>query len=208
MIDTPTHANIADFKQRYQGVMGWLHSEKADKGKSAVVVSSVTANKVTFKDSNDNEYYANVDTGVQFEFVPTQRAFYNTADTVFLVQRIPARQWKRGICVDNTDISELINGVLIGQPTTVNWRKAAFSVMTSTLPGKEALSSFFEGGRSSVALSKYFALSGNSLFFLTLLAGEFNKKTKTITLFKEFQMIRQELGDLINRNNYPFKVAE
>lgn len=81
MIDTPTHKNLSDFKQRYQGVMGWLNPDKPE-SKCAVYVSSVTTSKVAFRDEKNNEYYANVNTGVQFEFLPTQRAWYNTKKSV------------------------------------------------------------------------------------------------------------------------------
>lgn len=204
MIDSPTHDNIADFKQRYQGVMGWLNPNKPD-GRCAVYVSNVNSQKVTFKDAKGNEYYANVNTGVQFEFLPTQRAWYNTKDSVFLVQRIPARQWKRGVCPDNTSIGEVRGGSLYGSPVEIEWRNAAFDVMTAVIPYKQAVAEFLAKGRSSVALSKHFTISGSVLFFLNLNAGMF--VDNTITLRKDLDMIRQELQDLINRNNYPFKVA-
>lgn len=204
MIDTPTHKNIADFKQRYQGVMGWLNPEKPD-SKCAVYVSSVTNSKVAFRDEKNNEYYANVNTGVQFEFLPTQRAWYNTKKSVFLVQRIPARQWKRGVCPDNTRIGELSDGHLSDHPVSIDWRAAAFDVMTKAVAYDVAVADFLAKGRSSVALSRHFAITNNVIYFLNLQAGTI--AANVITLAKGLEIVRQELTDLINRNNYPFKVA-
>jgi len=171
LIDTPTHANISDFKQRYQGVLGWLNPDKPTE-KRAVYVASVTASKVVFRDSASNDFYANVGAGVQFEFIPTQKAWYNTASRVFLVQRIPARQWKRGICEDNTLINEVLEGTLFNGPTDISWRDAAFQIMTAAVDYSKATAALLEGSRSSAALSKHFAISNGVLYFYNISVGK------------------------------------
>lgn len=199
MIDTPTHANISDFKQRYQGVLGWLNPDKPTE-KRAVYVASVGPSKVVFRDSSGNDFYANVDAGVQFEFIPTQKAWYNTDRNVFLVQRVPARQWKRGICEDNTQINEVFKGTLFHGPLELSWREAIFKIMTDTIDYEKATAKYLKGDRDSVALSKHFAMSGNSLYFYNIEVGKLDKTRITLSL----PMVQQELSDLIRRNSLPF----
>ena len=68
-----------------------------------------------------------------------------------------------------------------------------------------AVADFLAKGRSSVALSRHFAITNNVVYFLNLQAGTI--AANVITLAKGLEMVRQELTELINRNNYPFKVA-
>lgn len=202
MLDSPTGRNVADFKQRYQGVIGWLHQPAGNK--VAVFVSNVTSSKVTFKDKADAEYYANVDAGVQFEFIPTQRAWYNVKDAVYLVQRVPARQWKRGICSDNTFFQQLTKDTLM--LTVAPWTTVAFEVMGAALPAAAVVKEYRQQQRDAVALSKHFALSASKVFFLNIQIGDVVRADKTIIIAPAYHMVRQELTDVINRNNYPFKV--
>lgn len=205
MIDSPTGRNLADFKQRYQGVVGWLRQPNSQE-KVAVFVSNVNSSKVTFKDASDAEYYANVDAGVQFEFIPTQRAWYNTKDATYLVQRVPARQWKRGICSENTSFQKLTGDVLMIPDEA--WTTIAFKVMSTVLNVKELVPAYLMGQRSSVALSKHFAIGGSSLYFINLKIGEVNRNKGTITLSPRYEMVRQELTDVLTRNNFSFKVTQ
>ena len=203
MLDTPNSRNIQDFKQRYQGVCGWLHTTEAPR--VAVFVRHVSSSKVTFQDQRGNEYYANVDGGAQFEFVPTQRAWYNAEDATYLVQRVPARQWKRGICADNTSFSCLHPGDTL-MPAALNetWEQTAFKVMSANMNVTTAVEQFRAKKRTSVAISKHFAVGECSAWFINLRIGKVDKNK--IMLEESYHMIAQELLDAIKRNNLPFEV--
>lgn len=204
MIASLTGANANDFKQRYQGVIGWLrHKELPPR---AVYVHHVSSTKVTFRDEQDNEFYSNVDSGVEFEFIPTQRAWYNTKDGLYYVQRIPARMWKRGICTENTMFRMGDKRGMIPLPLGADWRQVAFSVMSRCLSNEEAIAAFLARKTETVALNKVFAVLGESLFFFDLHVGKVVKDKNLLRLNQSFSMLEQELRDTIKRNNYPFTV--
>lgn len=204
MIASLTGANANDFKQRYQGVIGWLrHKELPPR---AVYVHHVSSAKVTFRDEQDNEFYSNVDSGVEFEFVPTQRAWYNTTDGLYYVQRIPARMWKRGICSENTQFRVGTRNGMTPLPLGADWRQVAFSVMSRCLSNEDAIAAFLTRKTEMVALSKVFAVLGESLYFFDLHVGKIVKDKSLLRLNQAFSMLEQELRDTIKRNNYPFTV--
>lgn len=58
-------------------------------------------------------------TAPEIEFILPKKSFFNTDMGAMLLQRIPARQYRRGICGDNTSIHLLrANGVWQSQPVT------------------------------------------------------------------------------------------
>ena len=201
MIESPSHNNIADFKQRYSGVFGWLNPKD---GRQRVFVKNVSATRVTFTDPTGHEYYANVDAGVDFEFLPAEKAWAQTSLGLFLIQRIPARQWKRGICVDNTSIREVHDNGSIG-PLTTSFNAVVFSIMGEPPNYKRRVDHYLANqGQLDVALSRHFALIRTKVCFFGFPVGTINKNNATITL--DTSMVYQELVDLCYRNNYPFKV--
>lgn len=201
MIATPTGRNIGDFKQRYQGVVGFLRP--AGRDRTLVFVYNVSSSKVTFRDHNNHEYYANVDSGVEFEFIPTQRAWYNTSNGTYYLQRVPARQWRRGICADNTAFIQLHKDT-IGQ-CDEDWKMVAFNVMGNTLSYPDGVTAYLKGERPTCALSKHFALGQSVVYFCNLQVGTYSNRI--ITLKEEYGMLLQELSDVCKRNNFPFTVV-
>jgi hypothetical protein len=202
MIDSPTHANIADFKQRYQGVFGWINPEE---NRSLVYVSNVNTKQVTFKDANGNEFYANVGANVDFEFLPVNRAWYKTNKGMFFGQRIPARQWKRGVCTENTQLREVVGVALATTVMTMRWHDAVFSVMQNPTNYKKQVDHYLASATEvNTPLSKHFAIVHTSLYFFSKVVGTVDKINLVITLTSD--MVYQELIDVCRRNNYPFKV--
>jgi hypothetical protein len=185
MIDTPTSNNIADFKQRYSGVFGWLLSEGV---KKLVYISGVNSKQVTFTDAEGGNYFANINAGVEFEFAPVMRGWYNTPEGVFYMCRIPARQWKRGVCVDNTHVGA--GGSPDYQLVGDAWNKAVFSILSVSNPYKI-------NDLQYTAYSKHFANVYGRLYLYTKPIGVVvdNHVKLASPLF------RQEFMDMCRRRN-------
>lgn len=202
MIESPGRDNISDFKQRYQGVIGWFVRDNGTK--VPVIVSYVSSSKVTFKDAKDGEYFANLDAGVKFEFLPCQRAWINTDEGPLLLQRIPARQFKRGVCSDNTSIHQLLSSG--PYPTGGAWSSTAFKALAETVDYATAVDAFLQAKCPSVALSKHFAVGpDDSVWFYSIKIGTFNRKENKVSLSSS--LVLQEFSDMVRRNNYTFKVS-
>lgn len=195
MIDTPTTANLQDFKQRYSGVLGWYISEE-DKSKILVTVSNVSNERVTFRDQHGGTYYAFVNGGVRFEFLPVEKSWRNTEDACFFLYRIPARQWKRGICADNTSITSA--STLLGMWNTDGertWADRIFKIFSFNNTYREEVLKFLEGKRTTVAISPHFAILSNHIFLHNINIGTYKNNVITLT----DGMLLQELTDTIRR---------
>jgi len=199
MIDSPTSANLGDFKQRYAGVIGRLidHPDKP-----LVKVGAVGSTKVTFVDMEGTTYYANVDKGIQFEFLPALRGWYNTPEGPVLLNRVPARQWKRGMCPDNHSVARSYGGMVL---TTMpeDWYTVVFRVFSTNQDYIN--SSQVWDGKTDIALSRHFCISADKVFFYNLTIGFWSAATKSIVLTQDY--IRQELKDMIKKHNLQIEVV-
>ena len=103
-----TREHWKDFAQRYQGVFGWFETEK--KEQLLVRLTKVDENTLTFSDRNKIVYSARADKGNVFTFLPVEKGVYNSKNgDVLFVFRIPMKQYRRGVCPDNTGIRSLIS---------------------------------------------------------------------------------------------------
>ncbi len=95
-----TRGTARDFRQRYEGVYGFY--PKSNGEEVLVFVSSVDEQVMKFKDSKGASYTAYADQGVTFKFIPLNRKLFIYNKELILANRVPARQWQRGICQANT----------------------------------------------------------------------------------------------------------
>lgn len=107
MFEKFTTKDAADFKQRYQGTFGYFR--KGEKKTLVRLEDIVTAGskQVQFVTKDGIKCYLKPDSDddtVGFEFIPPKRGYHNTTEGAFLLTRIPARQYLRGICSRNTKI--------------------------------------------------------------------------------------------------------
>ena len=204
MIDTPTHNNISDFRQRYQNVLGWFLTGKGEK--LLVRVAEVGDSQVTFVDHGNNVYYANVGQGVNFEFLPVQRAWYDTELTTYYVSRKAARQWKRGICQENTSIEAIETILGIETPGKgLPWNLLAFNIFSTPQDTGKYVADFLGNKRSSCTLGRHFSLTKHlegRVLFHNILVGYYSKNV--ITDVKP--IIKQELTDVIRKFDLPFEI--
>ena len=194
MKDTLTSHNHQDFRARYGGTYGWLVD--GDKRKF-VYVDSSNAFRVYFTEGGETVFHANADAGVEFEFIPVNRGWFNAKDKqVWYLERVPARQWRRGICDSNTSIYN-INKIDWQERLTYQRLASIFS------PGFDnwKVENYNKG---PYALSRNFAVdaSGNIYFYNTVVGiatgGEYKITNK---------IIYQEMVDLVRRKNIGFKVV-
>lgn len=108
MIATFTSAGWRDFNQRYANVFGYFPKE--DGTDVLVYMEKVGETRCTFRDREDLTYYAQADMGVNFKFIPITKKVFLYNGMPHLAQRVPARQYRRGICGDNTKITSILSG--------------------------------------------------------------------------------------------------
>ena len=195
MIDSLTRANHGDFNRRYVQTYGWLLNN--DK-KKLVYVTNSDDMYVYFRTGGDMEYHAVRDTGVQFEFIPVNRGWFNTYDSsnVYYLQRVPARQWKRGISSGNTQIQHWVDGRGL-MPIKMSYEilEKIFNVGFDPHIPKDPM-------KTPVALSKDFAILGENIYFNDQVVGV--RKENVLLLHTD--LVQQELSDLINRRGYKYTV--
>jgi hypothetical protein len=103
MFEKFTSQDAANFRQRYINTFGFF---RQDGMKKLLVKINRIDNTVGFVDKDGIGYTLNADSAndVGFEFLPPDAGWSNTDKGAWLVRRVPARQWSRGICPANTRI--------------------------------------------------------------------------------------------------------
>jgi len=198
MKDTLTSNNHQDFRARYQGTYGYYVDPDTDK-RLPVYVASSNQSRVTFNDIDGRELHVRADSGIEFEFIPVDRGFFQVEDQVFYLERVPARQWKRGICNENTRAYLL-------EDTLRNFAANYLEIISKMSPLDCRLGWYSNKEGYPVALSKHFAISvANVLYFYNKEIGTVDHATNSIKLYND--MLLQEVTDLFRRNNMDVKVS-
>lgn len=199
MLDSLTRYNRDDFLQRYAKSYGWLVNP--DKSKRLVYIKKVEQYKVVFNDVEGMEFFSNADSNVQFEFLPITRGWHTTSLGPVILQRIPAKQYCRGINSNNTSAS-IATGPeerdILYIDLSIDVLKEIFE---ETQPSM--LFEYLNGVVPWFVLSKYFLIYKSSLFFYSTKIGQVVDKGK-ITLNSSF--VQQEVLDTIRRRGLPFTV--
>lgn len=173
----PFEANsVSDFRQRFEGTYGYYVNPKNDEN-ILVRLDRVREDRVSFVDRHGISYYALADQGVVFKFIPVAKKLfvYNTRLTCAF--RRPQRQYKRGVCSQNTIFMDVLNGSEV---------QVSFG----------ALEEYSNASPSDKLLSQQFGISGGYLFLYSKPIG--SVRGNKITL--EFPCFKQELLDTIHHN--------
>lgn len=107
MIDNLSNHEESDFLRRYQDTYGWMI--KGDT-KTLIQVRNIDEGMLTLRDANLE--YINIpvdDDGPDFEFLSVEKKLFAYRNSIYLASRVPARQWRRGVCESNTRI-QLVGG--------------------------------------------------------------------------------------------------
>lgn len=177
-----------DFSQRYIGTFGWF--EKQNGEKLLVKLMSCNDSSLVFSDEKKMEYYAMPDSGNKFHFLPTLRGAYQYGDTVLVVERIPNRQWKRGVCADNTRIYDLETGRSLA---------LTFENLSAIYGPKDdkVLLQWCKSGKGNVCLNNVFSIVRDTVYVYTNIIGYYSRIKQQVSLGSD--MFKQELEDVFTR---------
>lgn len=201
MLDSYTHENMRDFGPRYADTYGFL--VKPDQTKQLVYISENDRNAVYFRCQDDGlQFHANIDSGVQFEFIQVDRGFFTGSDgNIYFMCRVPARQWKRGIGRNNTSLKLLTENGLTNQKLSLHLLSLIFNRKQSYLYDDLLPTQNF------IALSKHFAMTTKKVYFFETEIGTVDHQSQVISVDSEYK-VTQELNDVIRRNGYSYTVKE
>lgn len=201
MIDTPTLQNADDWRQRYSRTYGWF---KPTEGSKKLVYIKDTGPRVVFSTPDGNEFFANLNQGVEFEFLPITRGwFYTRNGGANLLQRVPAKQYARGITKANTMVSRLKTDGTIGTDGTID-----FTLLEDVFvsPPKYSWEQFFAGVSSCFIPSKFFLISRyGPVYMYDTFIGRWGRENNLIKL--ESPLFQQELSDALRRVGVTMEVT-
>lgn len=208
MFEKFTSVDANDFRARYQGTYGFFRRGDFRQLAKLTTIDGV----VKFIDKDGIDYTLNPDSpnDVGFEFLPPKAGWHNTSTGAWLVTRIAARQWLRGICSRNTSI-----GTPFGHKAVVDFPILA-QIYDKVTKSEAALKDFNEdtttkGKTHCFALSEQFAITnfnGNKqLFCLDSVIGTCEKKVDHFAVaLDDTNLWRQEIKDVFNRNKFKVEI--
>lgn len=191
MLDTLKSATYRDFSQRYRGTFGWLVSKDKD---VPVLIREVSDTVVTFQGLNGEEYFAYADKDVMFKFLPLKRRITLGSDgNLYAISRHPARQYRRGVCADNTHVNQLTAGGPINRIVDV-------STINTIILGEAA-----KPAPGTVKLSDQFAIVGTMLYLYEYMIGTVVSNSD-IMVDKKYLSFVQELRDAIRNGSFKYRI--
>lgn len=168
-------------------------------------IDRVTKDRVIAMDEKGEEFHILLENEYELEYILPQKTTFQYKDKAYILNRIPARQWKRGICKENTYLSAL-NTVGNLVPASLGFGHLKGFVNKAKYFDFLEISNTFEHGdvRDSYAITPRLCMSRNGLMFLDgVPVGHFNApKRKMIVdalLEKEFKTIlihKNEVNDI------------
>ena len=196
MIDTYTSSNHQDFNARYAGTYGWLLNDEDPDRKDFVHLVEADGTQLHFDMGGSIVYNSKIDSGVRFQFIPVNRGWFTGVnDEVVFLERIPARQWKRGISSNNTSIRSSIS---------LSGIRLSYKVLHSIFMKDDHPPEYREG--KAFCISRHFAINEvNSVFCFNVNIGSL--RDGVITLNSQLA-VQQELRDALRRVNLPFTVEQ
>lgn len=193
MKDTFTSDGSDDFRRRYEHTFGWIILRDV---KTFAEIREVSDSAVYFSLGSGRNFHINADKDIIFEFAPLNRAWYNTPvrDEVYLVERSPARQWKRGICSANTTMCDSsLNQIEI----TYEKLKLVYDPISPYFMANDDITEY-----QNIALSPHFAVLKGSLYFYSDCIGKLHGNR----IILSNAIVYQEIADLIRRNRLDLNV--
>ncbi len=198
MIEEFKSSGAADFRQRYKDTYGWYLT---DSGRKVLVqLVDVGENQLKFQGKDGESFTALADKGNRFEFIPLERALYNTPSTVVYCTRVPARQWRRGIHSANTRIVNLQSGIM-GSGVPID-----FKILSEILHPEDVstyVSDYLAKRRDAVALNPMFAFTKETVYLYQRRIGTIMGDTIALTE----NLFKQEISDLCRDLQLTYKVV-
>lgn len=182
-----------DFTQRYHNTYGWF--EREGKPSLLVNVAEVNEERMVFIDKQGMKYTALADKGNIFSFIPVIRGMYKCKGEVTYILRTAARQYKRGICQDNTSIVSLYQGSQF-----LDFKIIEDMLNTNV---QEDIAKFKGGLRDNVLLSNQFSIVGGQVYLYNDVIGKIAKEHVELTS----PLFMQEITDIFRANNIDMEVV-
>lgn len=139
-------------------------------GDTIFYIQKVTPESILATDINDNEVGIYLESGYNLDFVLPRKTVYQYGVNAVIIQRIPAKQWKKGMCSGNTQTLTL----------SIDWMTINFDIKIiegfvnkpSYISSKDAVPRLIDGTLTSAALSPRFSMNYNGAIFLdTVVVG-------------------------------------
>lgn len=204
MFEKFTSQDANDFRQRYQGTYGYYR--RGTKKKLVRLDKVDTDNRVViFVDSDDLQYEVHADASddtIGFDFLPPEMSYHNTSSGVYLLRRIPARQYSRGISDRNVSIR-----TLNGRGVPVN-----FSTLTDIFENTVSPSDIFDSlinpknplKATGLALSSQFGvwLEGKVVYCFNDRIGDAHLSSKGLQIeLEDYSFWGTEVKNALSRSN-------
>lgn len=162
-------------------------------------IDTVSPNEIICSDKNKEEVGIDLQIGYNLEYILPRKATFQFGDYAVMLYRIPARQWKKGLCKANTCFS-----TLTGEGT---WTTAAFDInliegfvnKPSYYSLENALSAFKQPEFKSAALTPRIALTHTGKVFIdNILVGKVEFASKQLLCKKIFKPELQAVFNTFN----------
>ena len=192
MLDTLTQENWRDFGQRYVDTFAFFIPPGTDNRRLCYITHS-DDREVSFRTSADGLHFSALrDSGTMFEFIQVDKAWVmGAAGVPYLLQRVPARQWRRGIARNNTSIYYLDEQSKALQQAGVNWK-----TMREIFGDKAKRPC----GYADVLSKHFLAVTDGALLFYANQAGEcITRDNRKVIRLPKDSLVVQEVVDVLRR---------
>jgi hypothetical protein len=198
MLEKFQSANSRDFRQRYEGTFGYF-TNPVTKSKKLVKLTGVGDTSVSFTDKEGVKYEAVADRDLEFEFIPLERKLFLSGGHLMYVERKPARQWSRGVCDNNTRITNLSTNI----PVAVNFDRIQRS-MEPVPDLYTQMQKIKNKSAKSVLFNSFLGVHNDTLFLYGQAIGEADLETKTLKIREP--LFLQEVLDSVRDTGHIFTV--
>lgn len=156
------------------------HVKFKEEGDKIFFVKKVTPNHVLVVDQNNEEAIIDLSEDYNLEYVIPKKTVFQLGEHALFLSRIPARMWKKGMSVDNTQFAKL---------STTGWEGIPFNIHTvESFVNKpcyftleDAITNFEAAQLRSAALSPRISISKNGGVWIdTVLVGKFSFAKKEL----------------------------
>jgi hypothetical protein len=154
---------IADFRRRWEGTYAWLFMEQVN-DETLVSIDRVEDNndKMATLTVTSEKYgqmvlnFGSSDHELRFKYPPV--GVFQFGDDAYMFRRRPARQYRRGICPDNSLLWNVTRGVA-GNRSRFDTKEVQAAFDHKTYSEDEALKLLSTGKMKGVALHNNFSLT-------------------------------------------------
>lgn len=192
-------SNWRDADKYYRGT----YVKFKEHGEKLFFIDVVTETEIHGKDEDDNTFilYLDEDAPYTLDYILPSRAVFNYKSTAYMLQRVPARQYQRGLSAGNTRVIEIPSGAR----RDFNFQMLKAFVNKQNYPTlKDAI--FGKAKEKVLAVSSRMSFGRESrvLYVDCTPVGEFNRETNT---FRINTMFNPELKELIAKNPWSVEIV-